>query len=70
MTEKKTTKKPVAKDRYEVIHYFTDLKDGNYEYNVGAKFPRGNKKVSQARLAELSGKDNKQGKALIKKIEE
>lgn len=58
------------KDKYEVIKYFVDLQDDNHKYNVGVKFPRGNKKVSQKRLAELSGSDNKQGTPLIKKIEE
>lgn len=57
-------------EKYEVIKYFVDLQDGDHEYNVGVKFPRGNKKVSQKRLAELSGSDNKQGTPLIKKVED
>ncbi|MBM6630302.1 hypothetical protein JTF04_11455 [Mammaliicoccus vitulinus] len=71
MAEKKTVKKPVTKVRYEVVHHFEDLQDNSKAYQVGDTFPKpANKKVSQERLAELSGKDNKQGKVLIKKIEE
>lgn len=57
-------------DKYTVIKYFVDLQDDNHEYNVGVKFPRGNKKVSKKRLDELAGSDNKQGTPLIKKVEE
>ena len=53
---------------YKVIEYFQDLHDGNYEYKAGAQFPRKGYKVSEERLEELSGKDNKRGRALIKKV--
>lgn len=55
---------------YEVINYFTDLQDGNHEYKVGYPFPREGLTVSDERIAELSGSDNKQGKPLIKKVEQ
>ena len=40
-----------------------------YEYNVGDEFPRKGKKVSNERLAELSGNNNLQGVPLIRKDE-
>ncbi|WP_239745198.1 hypothetical protein [Mammaliicoccus sp. F-M27] len=65
------TKKTVKKDKYEVVNYFEDLQDKSKAYNVGDTFPKpANKKVSHDRLLELSTTDNKQGKVLIKKIEE
>lgn len=54
---------------YKVIAYFTDLKDNNHPYNVGDTFPRKGVEATEERLAELSGKDNKQGKPLIEKVE-
>lgn len=53
---------------YKVIHYFTDLQDNNHPYNVGDNFPRKGMEVTQERLAELAGKDNKQGKPLIELV--
>lgn len=50
---------------YKVIHFFTDLQDFNHPYKVGDTFPRQGMKASEARLKELSGYDNKQGKPLI-----
>lgn len=55
---------------YEVIHYFTDLQDNEYPYNVGDAFPRDGLTVSEERLKELSGSNNKQHKSLIKLVEE
>lgn len=55
---------------YKVIQYFTDLQDFNHPYKVGDIFPRLGMKVSEARLKELSGKNNKQGKPLIKLVED
>ena len=54
---------------YKVIHYFTDLQDFNHPYNVGDVFPRIGLNVTDARLSELAGNRNKQGKPLIEKIE-
>ncbi len=53
---------------YRVIHYFTDLHDKNHPYNVGDFFPREGITVSEERLAELAGEDNKQGKPLIEQV--
>lgn len=59
------------KDKYIVVKYFTDLQDKNKAYNEGDNFPKpANKKISEERLAELSGSDNKQGTPLIKKVED
>jgi hypothetical protein len=53
---------------YQVIRFFTDLKDNDYAYKVGDTFPREGVDVSEERLAELAGSDNKQGTPLIKKV--
>lgn len=53
---------------YEVIKYFTDLQDNNYEYNIGDVFPRKGLSVSENRLNELSTDNNRQRVALIKPI--
>lgn len=55
---------------YKVIHYFTDLQDFNHPYKVGDTFPRLGLKVSDKRLDELASNKNKQGKPLIKKVDE
>ena len=55
---------------YKVISYFTDLQDFNHPYKVGDEFPRLGLKVSDKRLEELASSKNKQGKPLIKKVEE
>lgn len=55
---------------YKVINFFTDLHDNDHPYNVGDDFPRKGVKVSDQRIAELTGNDNKQGKPLIEKAKE
>lgn len=55
---------------YEVIKYFTDLQDNDYEYNVGNIFPRDGLRVTDERLRELSTDENRQQVALIKPISE
>ena len=55
---------------YRVIKHFIDLQDDNHPYEVGDAFPREGLKVSGARIAELSGKENKQHCPLIEKVEE
>lgn len=55
---------------YEVIHYFTDLQDNEYPYNVGDIFPHDGLEVSKERLKELSTSNNLQRKPLIKLIED
>lgn len=54
--------------KYEVIHFFTDLRDYDHAYNVGDEFPRQGVSVSDERLAELSGNGNRQGKPLIRLV--
>ena len=44
---------------YKVIKAFTDLHDNDYPYSVGDMFPRLGIKVSEKRLKEISGSDNK-----------
>lgn len=51
---------------YEVICTFYDLTDNNFVYNVGDSFPRIGLEVSQDRIDELSGSNNKRGTPLIK----
>lgn len=55
---------------YKVIKFFTDLQDNNHPYDVGSEFPRSGVSVTEERLAELSGSDNKQGVPLIQLVEE
>lgn len=55
---------------YRVIHFFTDLQDGNHPYNVGDTFPRQGMDVSDARIAELSSDRNKQRVPLIEAVTE
>ena len=50
---------------YKVIHRFTDLQDFNHLYNVGDLFPRIGMKVSQSRIDELAGSNNKLKTPLI-----
>ena len=50
----------------KVIKSFFDLQDGNYEYKVGEEYPRKGYKATEERLAELAGKKNKMGEAVIK----
>ena len=51
---------------YKVIKLFADLKDGNHVYKPGDIFPRNGVTVSDDRIAELAGSNNKQGTPLIK----
>lgn len=55
---------------YKVIKFFMDLQDQNRAYNVGDTFPHKDCSyaVSEERLAELAGSDNKQGVPLIKAV--
>lgn len=50
---------------YKVIHYFIDLQDNNHAYNVGDEYPRKGAEVTNSRIAELAGSENKQRKPLI-----
>lgn len=63
---------------YKVIKRFHDLQDARktksgtvyHEYNVGDVFPRDGMEVSEERIQELTGADNKQGVPLIRLVEE
>lgn len=55
--------------KYEVIDFFTDLRDYDHPYNVGDEFPRQGVTVSEERIAELSSDKNRQGRPLIKAVE-
>lgn len=55
---------------YKVIKFFTDLQDNNYPYEVGATYPRKGLSVTEERIAELSGSNNRQRTALIKEVSE
>lgn len=53
---------------FKVIKFFTDLHDGDHPYNVGDVFPRVGVSVTEERLAELAGSNNKQGEPLIEAV--
>lgn len=53
---------------YKVIHYFTDLQDDGYAYNVGDEFPHNGMTVTKERISELAGRENKQGVPLISEV--
>ena len=55
---------------YKVIHYFTDMHDSGYEYKVGDNYPRLGKTVTEARIKELAGSNNRQKKPLIAYVED
>lgn len=54
---------------YTVVKFFTDLHDNNHPYSVGDTFPREGVEVTEERLAELAGSENKQGVPLIRPVE-
>lgn len=53
---------------YKVVKHFVDLQDNNYSYKVGETYPRKGYTATDERIAELAGKENKQGEPLIKKV--
>ena len=55
---------------YKVVKLFTDLQDNEYLYQPGDTFPRAGFEVSEERLAELSGYNNRRGIPLIVKMYE
>ncbi len=55
---------------YRVVKFFTDLQDGNHPYHVGEAFPRDGVEVTEERIKELSGKENRQGVPLIEYVEQ
>lgn len=54
--------------KYEVISFFTDLRDYDHPYNVGDEFPRQGVTVSEERILELLSGRNKQRRPLIKAV--
>lgn len=52
---------------YKVIKEFTDLQDDCHRYAVGDDFPRAGYDVTEARIAQLAGNDNRQKTPLIAK---
>lgn len=50
---------------YKVIKHFIDLHDNDHSYNEGDIFPREGVDVSEERLKELAGSDNKQHTPLL-----
>lgn len=55
--------------KYKVIYPFADLQDNKHVYQPGDDFPRNDKRrVSKARIEELSGSDNKIGRPLIESL--
>lgn len=55
---------------YKVIKLFTDLQDNGHRYEVGDEYPRLGLKPSLARIAELSGSDNRQKTPLIVEVDD
>jgi|SRR5690625_1144789 len=56
---------------YIVVHAFKDLEDGGRVYHKDDPYPKNpNLKLSEERIAQLTSKDNKIGKPLIKVIKE
>lgn len=55
---------------YKVIKHFIDLHDNDHSYNEGDIFPREGVDVSEERIQELAGSDNKQHTPLIELVEE
>lgn len=55
---------------YKVIEFFTDLHDQDYPYKAGDTFPRAGIKVTEKRIKELSGPNNRQGKPLIEEVKD
>lgn len=55
---------------YKVTKHFTDLHDENYPYNVGDSYPRVGIEVTEERIKELAGCNNKQGTPLIEEVKD
>lgn len=54
---------------FEVLEYFTDLQDGNFEYKVGDIYPREGYKPTQKRINQLASDENVRKRPIIKAIE-
>lgn len=54
---------------YKALTRFADLEDAGRIYEAGDTFPRPGLHVTEKRLAELAGSDNRAGKPLIQAVE-
>lgn len=55
--------------KYENLIDWVDTQDKKHLYKAGTKYPRGNKKPNEERVAELMGAENKAHQSLIKGVE-
>lgn len=55
---------------YKVTKLFVDLEDNNHVYNPGDVYPREGLNVTDERIKELCGSENKRGEPLIELIED
>lgn len=53
---------------YRVIKAFTDLQDGNTVYHTGDIYPRKGANITDERIAELVGSENRLGYPLIAEV--
>ncbi len=54
---------------YIVVNKFKDLEDNDYLYKIGKVYPHEKREVSEKRIKELSTKNNKLKKVLIKEVD-
>ena len=54
---------------YIVVNKFKDLEDNDYLYKIGNVYPHEKREVSEERIKELSTKNNKLKKVLIKEVD-
>lgn len=54
--------------KYRAKVYFTDAQDNDYVYNVGDKYPREGRTVSEERIRELSTPFNSRGIEIIEEV--
>ena len=56
--------------QYEVLEYFTDLQDNDYEYNVGDVYPHEGYTPTDKRINDLVSDNNVRKHPIIKAIPE
>lgn len=56
--------------RYRAIMNFNDLQDNNHLYKTGSEYPRDGLAVSEKRIQELLGGNNKQKRPVIEEYDE
>ena len=57
-------------DKYKATEYFTDLQDNSYAYKAGDVYPRKGYTPDEARIKELSGKNNLRKRPVIAAVVE